>query len=86
VSSSTSVIFVSSAAGADSAVIRCDQSARRSAARASRKLGVFLWGYQGRVIQVPPVGWVSRYQHHCDARSHAMSGYVGLEVQPMLKT
>jgi hypothetical protein len=47
---------------------------------------VFLWGYQGRVIQVPPVGWVSRYQHHCDARSHAMSGYVGLEVQPMLKT
>ena len=41
----TSVIFVSSAAGADSAVIRCDQSTRRSAARASRKLGVFLWGY-----------------------------------------
>jgi hypothetical protein len=24
--------------------------------------------------------------HNCDARSHAMSEYVGLEVQPMLKT
>jgi hypothetical protein len=24
--------------------------------------------------------------HNCDARSHARSEYVGLEVQPMLKT
>ena len=24
--------------------------------------------------------------HNCDARSHVMSEYVGLEAQPMLKT
>ena len=38
------------------AVIRWDHSTRRSAARASRKLGVALVGYQARGVQVWPSG------------------------------
>src|SRR5680860_313367 len=44
-------------------VIRWAHSTRRSAARASRKLGVLFVRYQGRGVQVRPVGWVWRYQH-----------------------
>ena len=45
----------------DVVFIRFAQWTRRRAARASRKLGVFLAAYQGLGIQVWPVGWVSRY-------------------------
>lgn len=55
---------------ADMAVIRWDHRVRRSAARASRKLGVALRVYQGRGIQVQPVGWACRYQHQIRACSH----------------
>ena len=53
----------------DVVFIRFAQWTRRRAARASRKLGVFLPAYQGLGIQVWPVGWVSRYQHQMAAWS-----------------
>lgn len=40
------------------ASMRSDHSRRRSASRASRKLGVFFCRYQGLVSQVPSLGWV----------------------------
>ena len=68
-----STIFVSSGLERDVAVIRLDHSSRRSAARASRKLGLVLVRYQGRGVQVRPVGWVVRYQHQVVACSHSHS-------------
>src|SRR5665811_934584 len=54
----------------DKVVIRWDHSTRRSAARASRKLGVLFVRYQGLGVQVRPVGWLVRYQHQMVACSH----------------
>jgi hypothetical protein len=46
----------------DAVVIRSDQMARRSAPRASRKLGVVFFGYQDRGIQFRAAPWVGMYQ------------------------
>src|ERR1019366_4957283 len=64
-SSRASIILVlswPSVCAAVIALIRSVQSERRSAARASRKLGVLLRGYQGLGIQVSPAGCSVRYK------------------------
>ncbi len=55
------MIFGWSGPGDDTSVIRCVHRVRRSAASASRKLGVVLFGFQGRGIQVGAVPWVGMY-------------------------
>jgi hypothetical protein len=63
-------IYVVSASEREASDIRWDHISRRSAARASRKLGVTLDRYQGRTIQVRPPGWAWIYQHHVAVCSH----------------
>ena len=48
--------------GDDTRVIRSAQRTRRSAARASRKLGAAFFWYQGRMVQVTVVPKLGMYQ------------------------
>ncbi|MHB8296013.1 MAG: hypothetical protein ACYDH5_15630 [Acidimicrobiales bacterium] len=72
-SSMPSIIFGLSGSEDDIGKIRSDHRQRRRAARASRKLGVVFFGYQGRGVQVVVVPCAGMYQVQMAAYSHSES-------------